>query len=418
MSAKGRTVEHEPIMSPIGDITPAGPLTPDERAVLKACEATIAENLGAWVNTTNAMIEIVERRLYRETHPTFESYLADTWGVSRAHGHRLILHARVQRSPVGERIRNESQARELASLLDDTELLVKVVDRAEEIRNGKPLTAAALRQARLELALPPEEAAKTRAIFELAEWTEESGREWQERSLRFVNRLVEGLPADRWPEAYAALQRPRQLTTQKAQREAFVRALRLIAYDAPLTEEVLRFLQAGTEVVGVTPISLFTDMIQRAGRPSRVSLEQLLTMLAQRTKDAEFEQATRDMLADLRVGSSSVLRMVTDRMAEVVVALAQTPQLATRTRTTEEIEQALAWYATAETYTWADGPTLATATEATAMASAAVYRVLAVVSDTFLPEGQRPEVLTDPHHRELVEQVFQAVERRAEEQAS
>lgn|SRR5918994_2408165 len=87
-----------------------GPLSRREREALLVCEATIDEHLGAWVNVTNAIAEIANRRLYRETHPTFEAYLRDRWGLSRSQGHRLVLAARVAMSPVGDTIRNERQA--------------------------------------------------------------------------------------------------------------------------------------------------------------------------------------------------------------------------------------------------------------------------------------------------------------------
>ncbi len=187
----------------------ATPLSARERAVLRAAEAAIAEHLGAWVNVTNALLEIRQRRLYRETHDSFREYVRERWGLSEAHGHRLVLHAGVLDSPVGERIANERQAREIAAYLDDPELLERIVQRADEIQNGKSLTAKALRQARLELTVTPSQAKDARAVYRVAEYTAELEREWQEvpcassatLSISFPSAVAAGLwgPASRPP---------------------------------------------------------------------------------------------------------------------------------------------------------------------------------------------------------------------------
>ncbi len=59
-----------------------------------------------------ALREIRDRRLYRETHPTFESYLEKRWGYSRSHGYRLINHAiEAQMSPGGDKPEFERETR-------------------------------------------------------------------------------------------------------------------------------------------------------------------------------------------------------------------------------------------------------------------------------------------------------------------
>ena len=184
-----------------------GPLSRREREALLVCEATIDEHLGAWVNVTNAIAEIANRRLYRETHPTFEAYLRDRWGLSRSQGHRLVLAARVAMSPVGDTIRNERQAREIAGLLDDPELLSRLVERATEIRGDRPLTAAALHQARAELTLPPAQQATAREVYRAAEWAADAVAEWQEGAAHYAARHVELLPPELWGWGHTQLQR-------------------------------------------------------------------------------------------------------------------------------------------------------------------------------------------------------------------
>ena len=52
------------------------------------------------------------RRLYRETHATFEAYCRERWGWSRQHAYRQIQAAQVAgMSPMGDKPANERQAR-------------------------------------------------------------------------------------------------------------------------------------------------------------------------------------------------------------------------------------------------------------------------------------------------------------------
>jgi hypothetical protein len=66
----------------------------------------------------NALLEIRERRLYREQFSRFEDYCQDRWNWSRAHAYRLIDAAQVVHnvSPIGDTPKNEAQARELVKL--------------------------------------------------------------------------------------------------------------------------------------------------------------------------------------------------------------------------------------------------------------------------------------------------------------
>ncbi|MGV9779480.1 hypothetical protein, partial [Streptosporangium sp. NPDC003464] len=65
-----------------------------------------------------ALQVIRDGRLYRATHPTFEEYTIDRWEMSRTQADRLIrawpLAERL--APIGVKIINESQVRELIPL--------------------------------------------------------------------------------------------------------------------------------------------------------------------------------------------------------------------------------------------------------------------------------------------------------------
>jgi hypothetical protein len=134
-------------------------LDPAERAALAAAERTIQRGLKTFIEVGEALLEIRDRRLYRDTHPTFEDYLADRWGISKRHGNRLIQSAEVARivGPIGPIPATESQARELAPLLPDPDSLRDVWTRVMA-QTGRP-TAAAIRAVREEVTAPDAAAA-------------------------------------------------------------------------------------------------------------------------------------------------------------------------------------------------------------------------------------------------------------------
>lgn len=121
-------------------------LVVSERHRLTELEGVIERGLQTFVVVGNALLEIRDARLYRDGYDTFEAYLDERWGMSRASGYRLIDGARVAElvSPMGD-IQNERQARELAPLLNHPDELVDVV---HELRTeyGEDLTADRIRR--------------------------------------------------------------------------------------------------------------------------------------------------------------------------------------------------------------------------------------------------------------------------------
>jgi hypothetical protein len=135
-------------------------LTITEASLLAECETVIERGMGVFIETGTALTAVRDRRLYRETHGTFEDYCRDRWSLSTTHANRLIESAKVIETistPIGVEISasappipaTESQARELAPLLDDPEELREVWQRTVERTEGKP-TAAAIRETRRE----------------------------------------------------------------------------------------------------------------------------------------------------------------------------------------------------------------------------------------------------------------------------
>jgi phage N-6-adenine-methyltransferase len=122
-----------------------------DRVRLETLERVIERGLATFVEVGEALIEIRDRRLYRDSHASFEHYCLDRWGFRRAHAHRLIQSARVLQtlSPMGDTPASERQARELTPLLHQPEQLRKAWSDAREraTQAGTPLTARLVRAA-------------------------------------------------------------------------------------------------------------------------------------------------------------------------------------------------------------------------------------------------------------------------------
>lgn len=132
-------------------------LTAPERSDLRRLEKVVDDGLQTFLEVGNALREIRDGKLYREKWTTFEGYVEDRYDMQRAHAYRLIeaveTKARVDKmSPVGDKITNERQLRELAKVPESAiqTVLDKVVEQSQE--TGKPITAAAIKEAAEEIA--------------------------------------------------------------------------------------------------------------------------------------------------------------------------------------------------------------------------------------------------------------------------
>jgi hypothetical protein len=87
----------------------------------KTLEAIIRDGLKTFTDVGNALLEIRDRRLYRDTHISFESYCKTKWGITKTHANRLIGASRVVDNikEVGPIPLNESTVRPLTSLQPD-----------------------------------------------------------------------------------------------------------------------------------------------------------------------------------------------------------------------------------------------------------------------------------------------------------
>lgn len=123
-----------------------GELSPEEVTDLATCEAALDNLRMAFWAAGKALQVILDARLYRGTHGTFEDYLADRWDMSRAQAYRLIdawpLAERL--SPMGDKL-NERQIRELLPVADrHGQDAAVTVYRAVAETDGVQVTAAVL----------------------------------------------------------------------------------------------------------------------------------------------------------------------------------------------------------------------------------------------------------------------------------
>jgi hypothetical protein len=119
-----------------------------ESSRLVELEEIVTAGRDAFVEVGRALMEIRDRRLYRETHATFAAYLVERWEISESRGYQLIDSYSV--STIVE-VENEAQARELAGL--NAEQAAAVYAAALQ-GTGARVTARALGEARQAL-LPP-----------------------------------------------------------------------------------------------------------------------------------------------------------------------------------------------------------------------------------------------------------------------
>jgi hypothetical protein len=101
------------------------PLTAEEQDELAIHEVIIKEGLSVFWDVGRSLFTIREKRLYRQTHETFEAYCREKWNISRQHAYRLIEATDVFEnvSPVGV-VANERQARALAHYEKDVQRVV------------------------------------------------------------------------------------------------------------------------------------------------------------------------------------------------------------------------------------------------------------------------------------------------------
>lgn len=123
-----------------------------ENQRLHELEDVIREGLQTFIEVGQALSEIRDSRLYRNTYATFEAYCKERWGMTKTSANRLIQASVVaeEMAPFGVKIEKEAHARELA--LADPYRRVEVYKKAQEIakrdRRAETPTAKEIKKAR------------------------------------------------------------------------------------------------------------------------------------------------------------------------------------------------------------------------------------------------------------------------------
>ena len=84
-------------------INPEDSITPAEIEILDQLEAIVQPGLGTYLDVGDALAEIRDRHLYRDSHPSFEAYVRERWGVDIPHGNSL------SRAPIDIRLAGRKQ---------------------------------------------------------------------------------------------------------------------------------------------------------------------------------------------------------------------------------------------------------------------------------------------------------------------
>lgn len=161
---------------------------------LQELESRIEKGLQTFIEVGNCLLEIRDRRLYREQGYTrFEDYCKERWGWGRSYVHRQIEAAQTASVllPTGNIPETESQARELTPLIkaDEQEAIETWKQLREE--HGDKVTASIIRAAVQEKLQP---APKTAAQLIVSS----NNNEWYtpEKYIQSVRRVMGGIDID------------------------------------------------------------------------------------------------------------------------------------------------------------------------------------------------------------------------------
>ena len=136
-------VAEAPIAAPEGA---AVALTPGEKRHLGALEKRIERGMSVFREVGEALAEIRDGRLYRETHATFDQYVRERWQFDRQRAYQLIGAAEVARAIPADlpQPMNEAQVRELVPLVRENPSAVAEIWR-QVTSTDEPLSQSRVR---------------------------------------------------------------------------------------------------------------------------------------------------------------------------------------------------------------------------------------------------------------------------------
>jgi len=164
--SRGLTAKVEQIKAVTGVVvTPPPPsvsLSIEERTEFDKYREVVRKSLGTFVAVGLALVSIRDKKLYRESHDSFEAFVLSDWQMSKGHANRQIVAAELVRklSKLGVKPVSEAQVRPLTRL--KPALAEACWTRAVEMGGvDGPVTADLVKQAVVEMS-PKREAKPTR----------------------------------------------------------------------------------------------------------------------------------------------------------------------------------------------------------------------------------------------------------------
>jgi hypothetical protein len=238
---------------------------------------------------------------------------------------------------MGDRIRNERQAREIASLLDDPEMLTSVSQRAEGLTAGGPLTAKVLRQARTEQLLPAEHRERAQELYHQAQ-VEQAAWEEIDRYCQFIARSMLKYPPQLWSELLDGWAENNGLD----QLDAGGRLqghLTLLVFDATLTEEVCKvfWLAEKYRQIDRPAAAVLTEKV---GNFKEIQREAMPPLTKRLNAMARLVPEAANLGTVLAHATSTLAQNLSERLAEVVVGVAEVSAMPEQQYTDDEIETA------------------------------------------------------------------------------
>lgn len=201
-------------------ITKKNELTPEERTELAECEQGIKDGLSTFYDVGMKLVRISDKRLYRETHTSFEHYCTEKWKMTARHAYRLCEAAEViNKLPKSatQWVTHERQARELAKA--SPKKRAKVIEIASA---DGPATAKKIREAVREVE-PPTPAAEP----ELEEIDHDQALKAFELDVR---QLVDAIPAGAPMARYAMVLRVAARNIEESAMRAMGNPVQMNAY--------------------------------------------------------------------------------------------------------------------------------------------------------------------------------------------
>jgi hypothetical protein len=197
-----------------------------ETSRLSELEAVIEDNMQPFYSVGQALTEIREGRLYRQSHGNFEDYCIERWGFQRRYADRLIEAAKTigDLSPNGTLQLPTSERQTRALALAPAEKRGEVWDRSVEAAGGKQPSARLIEETyQADLGTPPVPPSPIRITARGLEFVGEINDATLTDAMRALKLSKDGF--------HCALADLMRAGAEKLGEEAVGRALEVLEYD-------------------------------------------------------------------------------------------------------------------------------------------------------------------------------------------